>query len=268
LNDLAVEPIVRGRRGLSELERSQRDQVVGKAMWASEELGQNTDSSAETKPCAARRIHIDGVEAVRWFVHVEAFENGARPIIEITLRRDRPREIGFRIFAVADSAPMDACILTATMGNYAQLRRLWLKDFVVEPAQLWPAPKFGPSGFAPSRSFSVDRLFARDGQAIVAATPNPAAVGALADAPAYDPVVPAHWRYHGAYATQYWRAPLQPGLVARVNARATYWGAEAPIPGGLAFENFELEAPFKPGQEFWFGVVGGGPGELGFHRRD
>jgi serine/threonine protein kinase len=33
-------------------------------------------------------------------------------------------------------------------------------------------------------------------------------------------------------ATQYWRAPAQRDLVARVNARMTYWEPHAAIPGG------------------------------------
>ena len=58
-----------------------------------------------------------------------------------------------------------------------------------------------------------------------------------------------------------------PGLVARVNGRTTYWGSRAPIPGGIAYENFELEAPFAEGQEFRFGVVPGGPQQLGFRQK-
>ena len=32
-------------------------------------------------------------------------------------------------------------------------------------------------------------------------------------------------------------------------------GEGGPIPGGMSYENFELEAPFVQGQEFWFGVT-------------
>jgi hypothetical protein len=53
-------------------------------------------------------------------------------------------------------------------------------------------------------------------------------------------------------------------VVVRVNGRTTYWGGNAPIPGGVSYENFELEAPFTAGQEFWFGVTPEGPEALGF----
>jgi hypothetical protein len=33
----------------------------------------------------------------------------------------------------------------------------------------------------------------------------------------------------------------------------------------VSLENFELEAPFEPGQEFIFGVTRDSPEQLGFH---
>jgi hypothetical protein len=56
-----------------------------------------------------------------------------------------------------------------------------------------------------------------------------------------------------------WRAELQ----AVVNARYTYWQSRQPIPGGVAFENFELREPFYPGQRFVFGITRQTPKELG-----
>ncbi len=52
--------------------------------------------------------------------------------------------------------------------------------------------------------------------------------------------------------------------MARVNARAIYWGDTGRIPGGVSFENFELQVPFADGQEFWFGVTPEEPTQLGF----
>jgi len=49
-----------------------------------------------------------------------------------------------------------------------------------------------------------------------------------------------------------------------VNGRTTYWGNSGKIPGGVSYENFELQAPFSVGQEFWFGVTPDEPGKLGF----
>jgi hypothetical protein len=74
-------------------------------------------------------------------------------------------------------------------------------------------------------------------------------------------------RGQGRTATQYWRAPAGRNLVARVNARKTYWASQAAVPGGVAFENFELEAPFHPGQKFVFGITPDLPAALGFHHR-
>jgi len=58
--------------------------------------------------------------------------------------------------------------------------------------------------------------------------------------------------------------PPWPGVVVRVNGRTTYWGKGGTIPGGTAYENFELEAPFAEGQEFRFGVTPDEPSTLGF----
>jgi hypothetical protein len=74
------------------------------------------------------------------------------------------------------------------------------------------------------------------------------------------------WSYQGVNFTQYWRQPkpVDAGLEAVVNARAVYYGQTIPIPGGKAFENFELNAPFHPGQVFIYGVR---PPEPGAHVR-
>ena len=48
-----------------------------------------------------------------------------------------------------------------------------------------------------------------------------------------------------------------------VNARYTYYGTDGPIPGGVAFENFELRERFHPGQPFIFGISRKTPAELG-----
>jgi hypothetical protein len=98
------------------------------------------------------------------------------------------------------------------------------------------------------------------GQALVAATTDEADPARAA----YGPDVTRWWHYQGAKATQYWRAPSRKDLVVRVNGRTTYWGTRTAIPGGVAYENFELEAPFQPGQEFVFGVTPETPDALGF----
>jgi hypothetical protein len=155
---------------------------------------------------------------------------------------------------------MDACVLSATMGNYARLRRLWLKDQVVDAPKLWP--KFRPDdwGFSRWQQWEANRMRTSGGIAVVAATPSEADPARAS----YALDVPRHWRYEGRLATQYWKAPVQKGLVVRVNGRKTFWSTQAAIPGGVSYENFELKAPFRAGQEFRFGVIAEGPQKLGF----
>ena len=104
-------------------------------------------------------------------------------------------------------------------------------------------------------------MLVREGQAIVAATPDepdPAHTR-------YSPDVALHWHYRGSsrqlntgtrlLGTTWWCA----STAARPTGPPTQ-----PIPGGVAYENFELEAPFEPGQEFCFGIIPGTPATLGF----
>jgi hypothetical protein len=53
-------------------------------------------------------------------------------------------------------------------------------------------------------------------------------------------------------------------LHVAVNGRYTYWRTRQPIPGGIAFENFELRERFHQGQRFVFGLTRKTPRELGF----
>jgi hypothetical protein len=253
INYIAVEPIVAQRRGLSELEHSEHDNMPGKAMWSSARIEEAAQPRPPWEPAEPEFFEIDGVPALRFYVFVERFRSGAQPIIQVVLREDRPHEVAFRIFAAEGSTAMKSCILSATMGNYARLRRLWLRDQVVEPAQLWPGfesrePRLG--GFAPHRAWGLEHLAQTDGEVVVAATPDePDPSKAV-----YPENVAPWWRYEGRVATQYWRAKSQEQIVVRVNGRFTFWGSTAEIPGGVAYENFELEAPFLPAQEFRFGV--------------
>jgi hypothetical protein len=79
------------------------------------------------------------------------------------------------------------------------------------------------------------------------------------------------WYYGGAKVTQYWRKPkgdFGSDLQTAVNARHMYWGMQLPIPGGAAFENFELRERFREGQRFRFGVTRKTPAELGLPAHD
>jgi hypothetical protein len=263
INYVAVEPIVGVTRGLSELEPSKLDRVAGKAMWSADDRDLAERPIDPWRPARGRRFSEDGHEVLSVVIGIEPFDHGARPLVEMRLRADRPHEVALRVFAAPGSKPMRSCILSATMGNYARLRRLHLRDRVAESRVLYEPFRPVFAGFAPHRQWGLGSLLIRDGQALVAATPDePDPAHAT-----YAAGVARHWHYEGAVATQYWRSAARPGLVARVNARRTYWASHAPIPGGVAFENFELEAPFEPGQEFVFGVTTERPARLGFSIR-
>jgi hypothetical protein len=263
MNFVAVEPVARGSRGLSELEASALDRVQGKAMWTRDTLEEDPKPRPPWQPARGVVGGASGKKTLSFYVYVEPFANGARPVVEVQLREDRPQEVAFRVFSARGGAPLRACVLTATMGNYARLRKLWLKDRVEEAHELYRSARFGSNGFADPHQWAVGQLLVVDGEAVVAARPSePDPAHA-----AYDSDVAPGWHYQGKTATQYWRAPARPNLVARVNARKTYWASTAAIPGGVAFENFELEAPFRPGQEFVFGITPELPAALGFHPR-
>jgi hypothetical protein len=251
INYVAIEPIPRGRteRGLSELERSQLDGVSGKRLWSVDNLEDNAPRSPSS-PARGIVEQADGVETLRVFVLSEPFGNGARVAVRLSFRADRPHEVGLATHRLDGSVELDRCILTATMGNYARLRRLHLADRVATPQELWP--DFAGAGFTPHARFRLADL-SRDphGAALASATtdePNPAEAD-------YAFGTRRHWRYQGAKARQTWRVEIpDPRLEVLVNARRVYWSSLAPIPGGASFENFEMSSPFEEGGEFWFGV--------------
>jgi hypothetical protein len=264
MNFVAVEPVAQGSRGLSELEASRLDRVQGKAMWSADALEDDPKPRLPWEPARGVVGGAGAKKTLSFYVYIEPFVNGARPVVEVRLREDRPHEVVFRVFSARGGAPMRSCVLTATMGNYARLRRLWLKDRVEDAHGLYRSARFDPKdGFADHRPWGVDALLVVGGEAVVAARPDePDPAHAT-----YDKDVDPGWHYVGQTATQYWRAPARRNLVARVNARKTYWASTAAIPGGVAFENFELEAPFRPGQKFVFGITPELPVALGFHPR-
>jgi len=251
VNFIAVEPIVRGQteRGYSELEHSALDGVQGKRMWSAD-APDRAVASAPDGPARGVIETSDGVEHLRVFVLVERFDNGADVYVRVSFRADRPHEIGVAAYRSESSVPLDACVLSATMGNFARLRRLRLADRVVTPAELWP--EHGGDGFTDHARFAASELTTDDGgDVVVSATPDEAdpehAQYALGTA--------EHWKYFGSRATQSWRAPKpHPKLEARVNGRRSYWASSSPIPGGTSYENFELVEPFADGREFFFSI--------------
>jgi hypothetical protein len=260
VNFISIEPVVRGDRGQSELEVGRQGKRAGLSVWTADTREGVADPREPTAPARGRVERVGGAEALTFYLATEPFRNGARPVVQVVLRADRPREVGLRVFSADGGVRMDSCVLSATMGNYGRLRRLWLRGEVADSRKVWPTFRPDRLGFAPWRQWGRDRMLKADGDLLAAATSDEADPAKAA----YDPAVPPHWRYEGKPATHWWRARDADGAVVRVNGRTTYWGNGGPIPGGVAYENFELEVPFAAGQEFRFGVTTDGPEKLGF----
>ncbi len=259
INYIAIEPIARSQRGrsFSELEWSELDDARGKRLWSAD----SPEDVAPRPPELPARGTITSDGDVEWltvYVFVEPFRSGARVYLRLRFRSDRPHEFALATFACEDSAPLDFCIVTATMGNWARLRVLHLREYTKTPAELWP--NFTGTGFTPHARFPLeDMVRTARGHALFLAAPdeeNPSAAR-------YAPGTPWPWKYQGQVGTQYWRCERPSAqLVGQVNARYTYYNTSCPIPGGLSFENFELVEPFRPGNEYWFGVTPLSPEEL------
>jgi hypothetical protein len=249
INFIAVEPIVKGRKGFSELEKSAVDGKTGKIFWT----GQNEQPTQTLAPGELKTIQA-GIEELSLNVAVEEFENGAHVRLTLAVRSDAPNELRLTVHAVEGSASMASCILTATMGNKARARLLQLRDGPVSSLQLFP--NYKDIHFADHRIFALDRfLRLPNGDAFVSIQndeENPSAVQPLGR--------PHFWDYRGRKVTQYWKKPaanLTADLKCAVNARYVYWGGQQPIPGGISFENFELREPFRDGQTSVFGITTG-----------
>lgn len=255
INFIAVEPVVGQARGFSELEKSRFDGRHGKFFWTGGTPRTNREaahhnSGVITSPQA-------GVEELTVPLHIEKFDNGAHVRLRLSQRSDAPDELRLTVQAEPDSAPIKTCILTATMGNKARARLLWLKDETVSSLKIFG--DYTGADFTPHAFFPLARLPRNTaGDVLIAISndeENPAAALASANS----------WKYRGEKVTQYWRKPaaeLDASLRCAVNARFTYWMSRNPIPGGLAFENFELVEDFKVGQQFIFGVTRRAQAEL------
>ncbi len=113
MNFVAVEPVARGSRGLSELEASALDGVGGKAMWTDDALEDDPKPRSSWQPARGVIGSAGGKKTLSFYLYVEPFHNGARPVVQVQLRADRPHEIAFRVFSARRGVPMRACILPA-----------------------------------------------------------------------------------------------------------------------------------------------------------
>lgn len=255
INFIAIEPVVGSARGFSELERSRLDGRHGKLFWT----GVIPPTNSEPPKWSAGEISSPRAGVTKLTVHlrVEKFDNGAHVRLELSHLSDAPDELRIKVHAEPDSAQLKSCIVTATMGNRARTRLLWLKDGPQSSLNVF-GPYTGPD-FTAHAFYPLARLpRTAAGDVVVAITTDEAD-------PAGTSGVPRSWRYLGQRVTQYWRKPagdFGESLSCAVNARFTYWMSSTPIPGGLAYENFELVEDFKDGQEFIFGVTPRKPAEL------
>lgn len=274
LNFIAIEPVVNGKMEFSEISPSRVDGKIGKLIWA----GSNIMGS-KYFPIALTRgeiTHPDPthpeVEQLSFYLFIEKFLNGAHPYLKVSIRSDSPQEIGFQIFNFKDSAPMDRCALTATMGNYSRLRLLYLKDRIVDSRVLYK----GYSGldFIEKKSYPFNELLKDgDGDFIVMATSNES-FDQLSSWPQKKKYLDEpHWRYSPFFkVTQYWKKDherFDSSLHVRVNGRAKYWSGGSrnsddylDIPGGPTFENFEMREKYYPGEKFYFGITRKTPEEM------
>ena len=261
INFISMEPVAQGKRSQSELERSV-DGKTGLRFTSGDTLEQALIGDPG-KPCRGVVETKLVTESLRLFIASERMAHGAQPVVEVRFDSRKPHTVWFKTYAGPESAPMESLVLSSTMGNYARLRQVWLADGPVHAKDLWGDYQPDRLNFAPWHGWPGQKLFQAKGLARIAWSndeqdPTQAT---------YTTGVARHWRYEGKKATQMWETQLVPRLTARVNARKSYWGESGPIPGGISFENCELEAPFLPGAEFAFTVSPKTPAELGFGPR-
>jgi hypothetical protein len=149
------------------------------------------------------------------------------------------------------------------MGNMARTRQLWLKDEMVSSLELYRG--YQKTDFTPHTEYPLSSLHrTADGGLLVAVTNDEESPATVYPFPNSE-----LWHYAGYKVTQYWAKAtgmFRDDLQVAVNGRYTYWLSERPIPGGVAFENFELRERFYDGQKFTFGITRRTPQELGFKK--
>lgn len=264
INFIAIEPVTIGagsrfsRMGFSELEMSQLDaNVRGKRLWATTAQGELT--TLPSKPQPIESYKPQPIERLSVRIEVEPYTvNNAHVYVIASIYSDRPDELELSVHHHDDSAPVEELTLTATMGNYERLRQLWLKDRIIKSRELYAG--YTEDNFIEKENYPRDEMLTYgDGGALVLATTdeeNPSSVQ-VTERP--------WWTYRSIKLTQYWRVPsshIEPNLRVKVNGRRVYWTSKTAIPGGLAFENFEVRQRYAPGQAFIFGLTPKQPWEF------
>jgi hypothetical protein len=264
VNFIAIEPVISGegdrfsRMAFSELEASELDPGKrGKRLTVREVPEQANVYRGQIRSFPSRS---GSVEQLTVPIDVERFTaNGAHVFVTASMFSNHPDELRLSVAAYSDSPPIEELTLTATMGNFERLRVLWLKRRLVPSSQLFA--DYREDNFVEHESYTLDEMLrSEDGGAIALATSDEAEPSATFSATAA-----SHWRYGLPRLTQYWRVSardIEPDLRIRVNGRRAYWASHDPIPGGIAFENFELRQRYRAGQAFIFGLTKKEPWEM------
>lgn len=267
INFLAIEPVVNGKIEFSEISPSQVDQKWGKLMWASGTRDSKTFEPYSSSPGVIDTIRTNNsvTEKLSVYFFIEKFDHGAHPYLRLSITSDRPEEVGIEVFEKEGSAKMDRCVITATMGNYARLRNIYLKEQVINSKKLFE--NYNDIHFVEKESYPYTVFLKdRNGDFIVPAATDETFAGLSAWPQEEAYLDRVSWRYRPPFQlTQYWRkesSRFDSSLKLRVNGRTFYWAGGVDdkskyirIPGGTAFENFELRENFYPGQKFYFGIT-------------
>jgi hypothetical protein len=262
LNYIAVEPVVLGpgsrgsRMAFSELEPSRLDLDEhgvgehGKRLWVDLSSYDKANLPTGTLETFPAQREDPAIQRLSVQIDVERFSsNGAHVHLIASIDSDHPDELRLSVYQENDSPAIEELALTATMGNYERLRRLWLHRCVVDSREVMGSYTGDAFDDPPNYPLS-DMLRTGDGDAIVFATSNETTPS---DGPA-----PGHWHYDLPKLTQYWRIAaheIQPDLRVRVNGRRVYWASHNPVPGGIAYENFDVRQRYIPGQTYIYGIT-------------
>lgn len=258
-NYIALEPIPKGKteRGFSELEMSSYNQGFrGKYFWSADKpVYERNDGRFPARGVIGRE---NGKETLTVYLFSEPFDNGAKVYLRLRFTEGRPYEFELTAYKTDDSADLQTFILTATMGNKARLRTLYMNGYRKTAPELWPDYK--ESAFTPHAVIpAADMIRDKDGNPCFIAAPDEADPASAV----YNDNTARHWKYVGKKATQYWIGKSKdPQLKGLVNGRYTYWASQTPIPGGISYENFELNEPFENGRTYLFGISPLSPDQL------
>jgi hypothetical protein len=259
LNYIAIEPVIFGpgsrmsRMAFSELEPSRLDPGQhGKRLWVDLSSYDKNNLPGGTVQTFPGNRDNPAIERLSVQIDVERFSvNGTHVHVIASVDSDHPDELRLSVFADNDSPAIEELALTATMGNFERLRRLWLHRCVVDSRELMG--DYTGSAFDDPPNYPLrDMLRTGDGDAIVFATTNENDPSSFAGTPS------GHWHDPLPKLTQYWRVAahdIQPDLRVRVNGRRVYWASNDPVPGGIAYENFDVRQRYVPGQVFIFGIT-------------